>query len=120
MGDNEIDDNVMNCPNEKRAAVLAALYNHSRPMGLGVLQARGPLTKEDAQVLVDTGRDDIKRMFPEGAAARTRENQVDFDYLYGRPLKVTFLDGQIRGLRLYDRDNGGPGTARRLIEAALA
>ncbi len=79
-----------------KAALLAALYNNAAPLGLGWLQARSPLSIEEAQKLL--------------------EETQSFDYLYGRPLKIS-LDGDERYTRLYDRDNGGDGTAARIIES---
>lgn len=94
-----------------KAEVLAALYNRSAPMGLGVLQARsGEMTVVVARQCID-GEDDHARNFP-NVAKRGRE--LDFDYLFGRPLKVN-LSGDSFDPWLYDRDNGGSGTAARLV-----
>lgn len=84
------------------AAVLAALYNASKPIGMGVLQARdGDMTVAEAQVLL----------------AQTN----NFDYLYGRPIKVTIPTdtsepGTIINPRNYDC-NFGIGTAAAAIDA---
>lgn len=79
-----------------KAAVLAALYNASKPLGRGFLNpaAGQPMTVEGAaQVLSDAGGDPY------------------FDYLNGRVMKVD-LGGDTVDLRLYDRDNGdGTGAA---------
>lgn len=100
-----------------KAAVLAALYNNSQPVGMGWLQAvPGGMTVEDARKEMDAG-DDRRRMFPD-----TPPNFIDatprlyFDYLRGRPLKVD-LSGDEFSPWGYDRDNGGPGTAARIVEA---
>lgn len=77
-----------------KAEVLAALYNASKPLGLGYLHFDPrPMSKEEArQLLAET---------------------TYFDYLKGRVMKVR-LDGTTLDERLYDRDNG-PGAAERAI-----
>ena len=65
---------------------LKALYDHAKPLGLGFLHYRpAPMAIEEA--------DDLAR------------NQIYFDYLHGRVMKVDLnkLDSY-----LYNRDNG-PG-----------
>ena len=72
-----------------KAAVLAKLYNASSPAGMGFMMAsNGPvlMTVEQAQALLDAGSD-ASGDYPEGMAA-LRGNDVYFDYLYGRPLKL--------------------------------
>lgn len=79
----------------RKAAVLAALYNSSQPLGLGLLQFDPqPMTESEAQALLDSG-------------------QTYFDYLKGRVMKVD-LSGDTLDPRLYDRDNG-PGAAEQAI-----
>lgn len=91
-----------------KAAVLAALYNGSAPVGLGFLQSRpGPMTVEEARAFIPAG-DDRSRMFPE-----LQKEHLYFDYLLGRPLKVD-LSGDEFDPRLYDRDNG-QGRAERIV-----
>ena len=85
-----------------KGQVLAALFNASAPQGMGFLQAaNGP------QV-----------MDREFAEEITREYLV-FDYLFGRPLKID-LSGQSFDPRLFDRDNGGTGTAQLIINQLRA
>lgn len=81
-----------------KADVLAALYNASKPHGLGFLQA----TPED--------------MTPDEAATLLQEDTY-FDYLKGRIMKVDLGDGEDKEFRpwLYDRDNGS-GAALRAIQ----
>jgi hypothetical protein len=89
----------MDISNYRKAAVLAALYNASRPMGLGFLEATPePMTEAEAQTFLDDSRFKY------------------FDYLKGRVLKVD-LSGNTVDLRLYDRDNG-EGAGERAIRAA--
>jgi hypothetical protein len=79
-----------------KAAVLAALYNASKPQGMGFMRYNAnPMTVEEAQALLNGG-------------------QTYFDYHQGRVLK-TDLSGDELETYGYDRDNG-PGAAA----AALA
>lgn len=84
---------------EDKPTILAALYNNSRPLGMGILHfTPEEMTKEEAAELL--------------------KSQTYFDYLKGRVMKVG-LDGDEFDQRLYDRDNG-EGSAARAIESALA
>ena len=79
-----------------KAAVLAALYNNSRPLGLGFSQfSPARMSEEEAQALLDAG-------------------QTYFDYLKGKVMKVDLSKNDL-DTRLYNRDNGS-GAA----EAAIA
>jgi hypothetical protein len=92
-----------------KAALLAALYNHSRPMGMGIMQARrGDMTIEEARQQIDIG-DDSKRMFGSRAG-----RDLYFDYVWGRPLKIDISGDELR-TALYNRDNG-QGAAERIVE----
>lgn len=77
-----------------KADVLAALYNHSKSQGMGLLWS----TPED--------------MGHEEAAQLLNQNSY-FDYLNGRVMKVN-LGGSTLDTWGYDRDNGD-GAARRAI-----
>lgn len=82
-----------------KATVLAALYNASRPQGMGFLQAKpGYLSEKEAQALLDAG-------------------QTYFDYLHGRVMKIDLSTDDLR-TALYDRDNG-QGAAEDAITRAL-
>lgn len=77
-----------------KAQVLAALYNASKPLGMGFLHSTpAPLGEQEAAEL-------LKR-------------QTYFDYLKGRVMKVDLL-GDALDPFLYDRDNG-QGAALRAI-----
>ena len=92
-----------------KAAVLAVLFNASAPRGMGFLQAQfGPstMTVEDARQIIDSGGSPGPG-FPHG--------NLSYDYLFGRPLKVN-LEGDEFSPRGFDRDNGGTGTAQRLVK----
>jgi hypothetical protein len=80
-----------------KAEVLAALYNASRPLGMGFLQYNPkPMTQEEAQKMLDSGR-------------------KYFDYVNGRVMKISLgSDGTIDPL-LYDRENGD-GAVKRVVE----
>jgi len=80
-----------------KAEVLAALYNHSKPQGMGFLHYEAvDMTKEEAQELLDDSR---FRQY--------------FDYLKGRVMKVDLSGGKLDP-RLYDRDNGEGAAARAI------
>lgn len=77
-----------------KAVVLAALYNASRPQGMGFLHYDPtPMTTEEAHNLL--------------------EGSTYFDYLKGRVMKID-LSGNTLAPGLYDRDNGD-GAAVRAI-----
>jgi len=76
----------LNIKNADKAEVLCALYEASRPLGMGILHyVKGPLDKDEARTLLS--------------------ESTSFDYLKGRVMKV-HLDKDVFDTRLYDRDNG--------------
>ena len=94
-----------------KAELLAALYNGSRPMGAGWLQARdGQMTAEQAREAIESG-DDSSRMFGKNEMGN---RSLYFDYLHGRPLKID-LKYDVMRTALYNRDNGA-GAAERIVE----
>lgn len=79
-----------------RRDVLAALYNASRPQGMGFLQYNAaPMDREEAGQLLE--RTDY------------------FDYLKGRVMKVSLKSEAAFDEWGYDRDNGS-GAAQRAID----
>lgn len=81
-----------------KSKVLAALFNAAAPQGMGMvfgLTASSDMTVEEAERIITSG-------------------QSYFDYLRGRPLKVN-IQGNSFNPQGYDRDNGGAGTAERVI-----
>lgn len=80
-----------------KAEVLAALYNNSKPQGLGFLHfdAKDMTVAEAEEILKQT---------------------TDFDYLKGRVMKVDLSSDDGFGEWLYDRDNGNGG-AQRAVDA---
>jgi hypothetical protein len=79
-----------------RAEVLAGLYNAARPQGRGFLEYDSePMTVEEAEEIL--------------------KQQSYFDYLKGRVMKISLLEGKTGFDEwLYDRDNG-LGAAERVI-----
>lgn len=81
-----------------KAVVLAALYNASKPQGMGFFQYDlTPMSVKEARNL-------LKRC-------------TNFDYLKGRVMKIN-LSGDTLDTWLYDRDNGD-GAAKEAIDSAL-
>lgn len=78
-----------------KAEVLKELYNNSKVQGLGFLQATGTdMTLDQADAIL--------------------HEQTNFDYLYGKVMKIDLSSDEQFEERLYDRDNG-VGTAQRVI-----
>lgn len=99
-----------------KAEVLAALFNASAPAGMGFLQAgNGPrvMTVEYAQDLVALGNEATPDY---GGANLPGRPELYFDYLYGRPLKLDLTSDTEFNPWGFDRDNGGPGSAQRVID----
>lgn len=96
-----------------RAELLQALHAGTRAVGFGMLHDRGPLTVEECRDIIAGGRGpdhnpDLAGI--DGSAVR-------FDYVAGRPIKVTFEGGELRNAWLYDRDAPtGEGTCARIVE----
>lgn len=100
---------MVNIAGLDKAAVLATLFNASAPGGMGFFQAQhGPsvMTTEDARQLIEDGG---------SAESGIYHGNLSYDYLFGRPLKIN-LEGDEFDPWGFDRDNGGTGTAQRLIE----
>lgn len=103
------DRQMVNISGLDKAAVLAVLFNASAPGGMGFLQAgNGPsvMTVEDAERVINNGGSPDPG-FPHG--------NLSYDYLFGRPLKINLEKDEFDPWG-FDRDNGGTGTAQRLIE----
>lgn len=102
-----MEDGTVDIKGIDKAELLAALYNGSRPMGMGFLRAQpGNMTTEEAREAIGAG-DDHKRDF--GA----QRGGLYFDYLHGRPLKIE-IGGDTLRTALYNRDNGS-GAAERIV-----
>jgi len=78
-----------------KAAVLAALFNASKPQGMGFMHyTPEPMTVEEAIELL--------------------KHQTYFDYLKGRVMKID-LGGETLDPRGYDRDNGD-GAVEKVLQ----
>ena len=85
---------IINLEGLDRAEILAALYNASKPQGLGVLHYDpSPMTRDEAEELLKV--------------------RTYFDYLKGRVMKID-LSGNELDTWGYDRDNG-QGAAEKAI-----
>lgn len=80
-----------------KAAVLAVLYNASKPQGMGFMHYE-PKPMEEAE------------------AATLLKQGTDFDYLKGRVMKIRLKSDEGFEEALYDRDNGR-GAAQRAIDS---
>jgi hypothetical protein len=79
-----------------KAAVLAALYNGSKPQGRGrEVTVSGDMTEEEAESLL--------------------RHTTYFDYLKGRVMKIN-LEGDTLDPYLYDRDNGAGAAAQAIAK----
>lgn len=93
-----------------KAKLLAALYEETRPVGLGVLHDKGGMTPEEAAEI-------IAHMAP-----RSAPMALHFDYVAGRPIKVSIVDNPdgtttLHRAYLFDRD-AGRGACERAVEWA--
>lgn len=96
----DLDDEFdMDITGLDHGAVLAALYNAAKPVGLGFMVARS------------------EEMTPEEGAEYLRDNPRSWvDYVHGRPIKVGFEGNVLLRYDLYDRDQGA-GKARSVINS---
>jgi hypothetical protein len=102
-----------------KAEILAVLFNNSQPLGMGFLQAlvqgNHDMTVEEARSLINR-----EQLADNDFGFNTRQGsdgkQYGFDYVRGRPMKIN-LEGDEFDPWGYDRDNGGDGTAKRLIDS---
>ena len=92
----EIEPDVIDISNKDKAEVLAALYNHSKPIGMGIVQY------DPTPMTVDIARIVLQKM------------GYSFGYLKGRTMKVN-LEGDTIYVYGYNRDNNHPGLAQKAI-----
>jgi len=86
---------MINIEGLNKAEVLRDLYNASKVQGLGFMSATGrPMTTEEAATILT--------------------QTTDFDYLYGKVMKINLASDIEFEEWLYDRDNG-PGAAKNVI-----
>ena len=99
------------------AEVLLALYNASRVVGMGIFSATSePLTLEHCEAILEFGTS--PDYGDAGQCLKPREGGAWIDYLYGKPLKVELNGSGSFDPWGFDRDNGGPGSAQRVIDEA--
>jgi hypothetical protein len=92
--------------------VLAALYNRSRPQGMGFLHYDAkPWTAEDARKYIEQTLEHFSTIGYSSA------NAYSFDYVNGRVLKVNIADDTFSP-HMYDRDNGA-GAAQEVIDTLI-
>jgi hypothetical protein len=95
---------IIDISKASKAKVLAALYNASRPKGLGWFSfTPDMMTEETAQKLLDDDDNPTKY----------------FDYLKGRVMKIGLSHPTFLNARLYDRDNGYGAALAALKKAGL-
>ena len=103
------NENMVNIKGLDKADVLMALFNASRPLGMGILaeiaRGGGPMTREQANGVI--------------AECAERGGSTYFDYLVGRVMKID-ISGDEVDPRLYDRDNGQGAAARALAPLTAA
>lgn len=92
----EVEKDVIDISNKNKADVLAALYNHAKPVGMGIVQYDPtPMTREIAEYVIS-------------------KMGYYFDYLKGRPIKCNMEDNIIY-VGSYNRDNDYDGLAQKAI-----
>lgn len=92
----EIEPDVIDISNKDKAEVLAALYNYSKPIGMGIVQYDPtPMTVEVARMVLE-------------------KMGYYFDYLKGRTMKVN-LEGDTIWVYRYNADNNHPDLAQKAI-----
>lgn len=85
---------IIKIEKKDKAEILAALYNASKPLGMGILHYDPtPMTIEEARELL--------------------KHQTYFDYVKGRVMKIN-LEGDTLDTWGYDRDNG-EGAVQRIL-----
>lgn len=90
----------INIKNISKAKILSALYNSSKPQGLGFLHFKPEdMDEVTAQKMID-------------------DYGLNFDYLKGRVMKVNLANDEL-DLYLYDRDNGVGAREQSLRRAGL-
>ena len=90
-----------------KAAVLAAMFNASRPQGMGFISSL-------------SGPESLDIEAAEKEIAKTLDFvYLDFDYVFGRPLKLNLTEDSFDP-RGFDRDNGGSGSAQKIVDRLRA
>lgn len=99
--------------------VLAALCNNTRPLGMGVTNSKAmdKITEDDCLTKIKNQQKCFEEYAEEG-----EEENIRFDYLFGRPIKVGFVTQDekvfLERADLYDRDS--PTTVAKVLEGLRA
>ena len=96
----DTDDNI-SYKGIDESELIHALYHGTRPLGMGYLHNMDALSLDDVRLAL---------------AERDECSRYDFDYFFGRPLKLR-LDTVTKTFRarLYDRD-AGIGAAQAIVD----
>lgn len=100
------DEDTIDITGLDEYAVVAALHNGTRALGMGALH---DLCRD---MTADEARTELE-------ARRVTGKPMRFDYYHGRPLKVSVGDGKISGVWLYDRV-AGTGKCRAVVDKLRA
>lgn len=91
--------NIVDCEGLLPEVTLAHIYNYSEPSGMGIYQAKEvPMTVNEAKEVLESYGD------------------LSIEYLYGRPIKLSFDKYPLLDAYEYDRNNGGMGTMSKIID----
>ncbi len=94
--------NTVNIKDIPKNELLAALYNNSKPLGMGIIHFDPtPMSLDDAQNMIDDLKNEGRDLF--------------FDYIKGRVVKVDITGDEMRTWS-YNRDIG-EGVAERIVES---
>lgn len=110
-------ENALNIKGVPKEKILAALYNQAIPQGLGILMyEKKEMTEQEAWWIINFRGDD--NCFRAGENPRDMlRNELYFDYLFGRALKVD-LSGDCFCSRLYDQNNG-ENSAKKALKGLI-
>lgn len=98
----EVDEDLIDISKKDKYAVLAALYNHSAPLGMGLAQYN-PMTWTP-----EVAKGAFKYVGEE-----RNPGEIWFGYVKGRPIKSLFVDNLVN-VAGYNRDNE-MGLAQKVI-----
>ena len=88
---------TVDCGTLSSGEVLAHLYNNSKPLGMGMFQYEA-------------------KAMSASEAEKYLKSKKHVDYCKGRPIKTSFNNYPKLDSWDFDRDNGGPGTMKSLID----
>lgn len=94
---------MINIQGIDKAELLLALTERAVPQG------RGIVTAMKVKPTLEICQEEIKYRLDRG------DTSLTFDWFLGRPIKVTIGTDELIRADLYDRDNGGPGTAEAIV-----